>query len=299
MSSNKATAEERPIQRPKRTLISAVVDKLLSTESEWNPKVAIGRVAVRVVPEKWLFAFKKTYYYPRLIRRGLLPEPDAEIVAHLLSPGDHVMDIGASIGQYTKFLSDSVGPNGCVYSFEPLPPTFEILTSCVRKLKLKQAELFNFAISDADGSTTMLVPLYRWGTECYYDARIAAENDKEGLREFTVAKRSVDSVFRDRQDRISFIKCDVNYHELSFIRGSIDTIRRFKPAMLVEVGTNPDASVAEKVLALLREQGYEAYDFDSGKLRARTPGKRNQNWFFLQPDHLALLQQRCPQLLAI
>jgi len=285
----------------RKTLVTTVVDRLLTTESDWNPKVAVGRIAVRVVPAKWLFAFKKRYYYPRLLRRHLLPEPDAVIIAHLLSPGDHVIDIGASIGQYTKFLSGCVGPNGFVYSFEPLPPTFEILSSCVRKLNLTKVELFNCAISDVDGSTVMLIPLYRWGTECHYDARIAGENDKdqEGLRRFTVAKRAIDSVFREREERISFIKCDVNYHELSFVRGSVETTRRFKPAMLVEVGTNPDASVAEKVLAILREQGYEAYKFDGAKLRRRTLGRRDQNWFFLQPNHLALLHERCPQLLAI
>jgi FkbM family methyltransferase len=283
----------------KRKFIGGIVDKLLSTESEWNPKVAAGRVAERVLPERWLFAFKKVYY-PRLLRRsGVLPEPDAEIVRHLVSTGDHVIDVGASIGQYTKFLADSVGPNGLVYSFEPLPPTFEILTSCVRKLRLNRIELFNCAISDADGSTVMLVPLYRWGSECYYDARIAGGNENNDLRRFQVAKRAIDSIFRDHEDKISFIKCDVNYHELSFVRGSLNTIQRFKPAMLVEVGTNPDGSIAEKVLAILREQEYEAYHFDGKKLHPRSPGVRNQNWFFLRPPHVALLSQRCPQLLAI
>jgi FkbM family methyltransferase len=283
----------------KKKFIGGLIDKLLTTESEWNPKVVIGRVAERLLPDSWLFAIKKVYYPRLLCRQGALPEPDAEIVRHLVSPGDHVVDVGASIGQYTKFLAESVGPGGLVYSFEPLPPTFEILTSGVRKLGLKTIDLFNCAISDADGSTVMLVPLYRWGSECYYDARIATGNEKKGLRRFQVARRAMDSIFRDRKDEISFIKCDVNYHELSFVRGSLDTIRRDKPSMLVEVGTNPDATIADKVLTILREQEYDAYHFDGTKLHPRTPGVRNQNWFFLRPPHVALLNQRCPQLLTI
>lgn len=283
----------------KRNLMGGLVTKLLATESEWNPKVAAGRIAVRVLPEKWLFAFKKVYYPRILARNGALPEADAAIVSHLVSPGDYVIDVGASIGQYTKFLSHLVGPNGFVYSFEPLPPTFEILSGCVRKLGLRRTELLNYAVSDADGSTVMVVPLYRWGTECYYDARIATSGNKPGLRQFQVAKRAIDSIFRKRNDKISFIKSDVNYHELNFVRGSLDTIHRFKPSMLVEVGTNPDVSVAEKVQGMLREQEYDAYHFDGSKLRSRIPGVRNQNWFFLRPDHVSLLLQRCPQLLAI
>jgi len=38
----------------------SILRKLLSTESEWNPKVMIGRVAVRVLPESLLHRFKKS-----------------------------------------------------------------------------------------------------------------------------------------------------------------------------------------------------------------------------------------------
>lgn len=283
----------------KKGPVGRIVNKLLTTESEWNPKVAVGRLVVRVLPDSWLFALKKAYYPRVLARDGSLPEADAAIVRHLVSAGDQVIDVGASIGQYTKFLADLVGPSGRVYSFEPLPPTFEILSCCVRKLGLHNAKLFNYAVSDTDGSTVMVVPLYRWGTECYYDARIATAAEKQGLREFQVTKRAIDSIFNENNEKVCFIKSDVNYHELSFVRGSLNTIHRFKPALLVEVGTNPDASVAETILAMLREQEYDAYHFDGSKLHARTPGVRNQNWFFLRPDHIAALRERCPQLLAI
>lgn len=282
-----------------RTFRSRMLNKLLTTESEWNPKVALSRAVFQFLPDKWLMTMKK-FYYPRLLNHSPgLPANDDSIVRHLVSRGDSVIDVGAAIGQYTRFLSRSVEPTGIVYSFEPLPPTFEILTSNVQKLGLKNVKLFNCAISDSEGVTAMVVPLYRWGSECYYDARIGSSSEKAPLRQFQVATRTIDSIFRGCERNISFIKCDVNYHEFHFIRGALQTIRQSNPAMLIEVGTNPDESVATRLREVLGNEGYQAYHFDGAKLRVPTPGVRNQDWFFLRSSHLELLNGKCPHLLAI
>lgn len=132
--------------------LRSAAKKLLATESPWNPKVIAGRAAIAILPEGVLYNVKKAYY-ARLVAR--LPEDfmeiDAPLVKHLISSGDYVVDIGASIGIYTKFLSQLVGPAGKVWSFEPISDTFEFLTNNVRKLGLENVELVNAAVSDKDG----------------------------------------------------------------------------------------------------------------------------------------------------
>jgi hypothetical protein len=58
-----------------------------------------------------LRGIKKMYYAALL---GRLPEDfietGAAMIKHLMSAGDNAADIGASIGVYTKFLSELVGP---------------------------------------------------------------------------------------------------------------------------------------------------------------------------------------------
>lgn len=95
-----------------RVPVRHMVRRFLASESEWNPKVAVSRLLAAVLPDKWLFALKR-FYYPLLMRysRGG-EEDDAVLVDHLVSPGDCVLDIGASIGGYTKRLSRLVGPGG-------------------------------------------------------------------------------------------------------------------------------------------------------------------------------------------
>ena len=272
--------------------IDAISRKFMLTESEWNPKVMLGRAIVAVLPEKSLHRLKKAYY-AYLVSH--IPddwaENDAAFVRSLVRMGDFVMDIGASIGGYTKFLSEIVGPSGRVYSFEPNPPIFDFLSHNVRKLGLPNVELFEIALSDKRGSANIVIPHYRWGSECHYDATVEQQRTDEDCRRIEIAVDTLDSLFADRAEKIGFIKCDVNNHELSFLRGGLETIRRSKPAMLIEILADPDQAgmPAAQVFELLAQENYQGYWFDGKALHKRKWGERSQNYFFLTPEHLHAL----------
>jgi FkbM family methyltransferase len=261
----------------------------MSAESEWNPKVFLGRIIVAVLPEGVLHTAKKIYYAYLLSHAPEdWQERDTALVKHLVADGDDVIDIGASIGGYTKFLSQIVGPSGRVFSFEPNPPIHDYLSHNVTKLKLENVQLFDSALSDAKGTASIAIPRYRWGSECHYDATLEVKRANADCRRVEVAVNTLDSFFSDRAEKIAFIKCDVNYHELACLRGAMGTLRRAKPAILIEILPNPDkpASQAAKAFELLEGLGYKAYWFDGGELRQRQRGERSQNYFFLTPAHV-------------
>jgi hypothetical protein len=83
--------------------------------------------------------------------------------------------------------------------------------------------------------------------------------------------------------RVSFIKCDVNGHEVRFLLGAMRTIRTCRPTILMELLQDPDepASDANKVFSLLEHEGYVVYLFDGKMLRKRQRRERSQNYFFL------------------
>src|SRR5438034_11833891 len=56
------------------------------------------------------------------------------LLARNLSPGSVVVDAGANIGIYSRFLSSSVGSVGIVHSFEPDPDNFACLRAEVASL---------------------------------------------------------------------------------------------------------------------------------------------------------------------
>jgi hypothetical protein len=103
-----------------------------------------------------------------------------------------------------------------------------------------------------------------------------------------VTVNTLDSFFAERPEKIAFVKCDVNYHELACLRGGLETLRRSKPAMLIEILPDPDKArgPAAQVFELLEENGYEGYWFDGEGLRKRQRGERSQNYFFLTREHV-------------
>ena len=255
-------------------------------------KTFLKRLAFSILPEKILQAIKKVYY-PHVL--GILSssdEADFKIISHLISNGSCVVDIGANIGDYTKFFSELVGINGRVFSVEPIPLTFEILSSNMKKLKLKNVVLINCAISDTKGYVTMEVPLYKKsGGENFYEARIVEENTKSLFKRIKVQSRTLDSLFSD-SGKISFIKCDVEGHELKCIKGAINIIRNSRPAWLIEFSENPDdkESKAYETLKILNKEGYEALWFDGQNLKIRKAGDRSTNYFFLSEKNLKALE---------
>jgi tRNA A58 N-methylase Trm61 len=141
--------------------MNKVFKRLLSWESPLNPKAILTHVVVATLPVSVLQAFKKRYYAWLLRHSDEVMERDALVLRHLVSFGDHVVDIGAFVGFYTVYLSRLVGPEGRVYSIEPFPSTFEILTANVRKLSLRNVGLINCAVSDTEGFAEMEVPKWK------------------------------------------------------------------------------------------------------------------------------------------
>ena len=257
-------------------------------------KRIVKQHALRLFPEKMLQLLKKAHYARNLRSASEDEEVDFKVIRQFVRPGDHVVDIGANIGFYTKYLSELVGEHGALYSIEPVPLTFDILCFNVRKFQLKNVKLINCAISDTEGSVMMEVPLYDSGGENFYQARIVEKKNINSLRRVVVNSKTIDSLFSGLPFPISFIKCDVEVHELKCIKGAMNSIRKSKPAWLIEISGTRDRveSNAYEIFTLLREEGYEPFTFHGGKLRSCWLGNWGVNCFFLAQKHLEVLKRQ-------
>jgi FkbM family methyltransferase len=253
---------------------------------------AIKSAALRLMPDAVLLRFKKVRYLGAI--RSFW-SPEAAIMTALVRPGDHVLDVGAHAGWYTRVLAEAVGPGGRVYSVEPIPPTFTLLSFCVRRLGLANVTLFNCAASRESGRASMEVPEYPTGGENFYRASLLTPPPGTGpTRSFSVDVRTVDSLLGTPPPRITFIKVDVEGHEAEALAGAGATIARDHPALCVEVTGDPDVpgSGSQTLVAGLAAQGYRAYWLDGGRLVARRPGDRSVNYFFVNAAHLDALEAR-------
>ncbi len=249
-------------------------------------KYLIRLLAANALPLPVLTWVKKQYYAGDV---KTFWETDVVPVKALVQPGDTVIDMGANFGWYTNVLSSSVGPSGKVYSIEPIPDTFQVLSGVVRKLRLANVLPLNYAMSSVDGMAIMRVPQHAYGGNNFYRAQIEPKENEacSGQGTYNVPMRSLDSQFLDVATKITFIKCDVEGHELAVIKGAARFFEQSRPAWLMEVGGDPDAegTPPHQLFSIMRNYGYEIFFFDGKDLRRRPKGHWSVNYLMLQPGH--------------
>jgi FkbM family methyltransferase len=264
-------------------------------------KRLLKRTAWKILPHSTVQFIKKRHYRRLLCSSLLEKEPELRVIGYLVKPGDSVIDIGANIGVYTKIFSELAGPDGHIYSIEPFPSTFEILCYNIKKLRLDNVEPVNVAISDSQTVVAMALPHDPSGAETHYRASIV-KNHADTRKETTnVQAITIDSKFLKTPGTISFIKCDVEGHELACIKGAAKFLARSQPAWLIEVSGEPDDkdSDAHYVFKILEDHDYSAWWYDGSKLRERRPGDKSTNYFFLKDNHIDILNKSELEFLSV
>jgi FkbM family methyltransferase len=190
----------------------------------------------------------------RLRRRG---EMSFRILRALVKPGDIVVDIGASTGLYTFELARLVGPSGRIHAIEPDPP------SVARLENMRHARpnitVYPVALSDRRGVATLHVPVVS-GLRIAALASLSVPSWRAGIDHVavTVDLEPLDSILPADGRPVSFVKIDVEGHELAVLRGATATLRTL-PAMLVEIEQRHQETDIRSTFDLIRTLGYVGY----------------------------------------
>jgi FkbM family methyltransferase len=141
-----------------------------------------------------------------------------------LRPDSVVLDIGANFGLYTVTSASRIRDQGCLYSFEANPHTFDLLKRTLYANRLVQhpnVTAVNALVGETAGRGTLhylpeylggatMVNVGQWG-----EAKRSIELDMITIDEFLPDGLAVD-----------LVKIDVEGHEPFVIRGMQKTIRR-------------------------------------------------------------------------
>jgi len=162
--------------------------------------------------------------------------------SEILSEGDWVLDVGANIGHYTIRFSELVGASGRVIAFEPVPDTFEILSSNVSVSGALNVSLVNAAASDSTRIAGVEIPMLDSGLANFYMAHLSS-----APANLTVLCISVDALAIENKVRL--VKIDAEGHDFVVLKGMEKLLRRHQPILFVEEST-------ENVVDFLKEIGY-------------------------------------------
>ncbi|MEP2010827.1 MAG: FkbM family methyltransferase [Balneola sp.] len=243
----------------------------------------------QLVPSFILKKYKQEKFY-RLIRDfNIENEPDLIIAQKLCTPKQTVIDIGANIGLYSKFLSPLASK---VLAVEPVPFTFQILSKNIERFKIENVTLYNNAISDHIGKALITVPIQS-GVRNYFRASISSQedDDDQSIHSVPIETTTLDSLCLDHAEKISLIKCDVEGHELQCVLGAEQIVKSHSPAWLIEISDDPDKSASSsfQLFELMKKNRYRIFWFDGDILFERKTGDDSVNYFFLNNSHIDLL----------
>lgn len=159
-----------------------------------------------------------------------------------------VLDIGAHRGLYSYWLSKLVGHAGTVHAFEPQPEMINEIERAKRWFNLNNLHIHSIALSSKRGKARL-----KRGFVGNGGASIEMR-DSIG-EEIEIDTISLDEkVESDNIRSISFIKCDVEGHELSVFEGAVVTLEKQKPTLLFEARVNDPQTAS--LFKLLEGLGY-------------------------------------------
>jgi len=213
-------------------------------------------------------------------------------------PRTMTIDVGASVGNFALASARAVGRLGHVLALEANPEVFEEL---VRSTWGSRVIPLNIAASNGRGVARFEVPRDSAGGSI---PPLGSLEHRTGtaVTAFDVRTLLVDDLVPPASE-VSAIKIDVEGHELAVLEGSIETITRCRPALVVEIEQRHlRGSTVEEVVQWLLGFGYQAWgiagrdllrwsQFDSYEWQgrwldgrnARLPSSYVNNFLFL-PD---------------
>jgi FkbM family methyltransferase len=158
-----------------------------------------------------------------------------------VKPGDHVLDVGAHMGQHTAPLSQLVGESGLVHAFEPDIAHLKTLTSIAKNVRI-----WPFAAGNQMSLQQLHIPAGLDGWASLQDIRQELPD-----RKFTILSTvqiPVDLVLSEIDaPRVSFIKIDVERRELEAIEGMTELLKQSRAILTLENANHSIKGALNKV----------------------------------------------------
>lgn len=227
----------------------------------------------KVAPSSVISSMRKRHYLKRFKDLDGSEEPEMQVIKQLVKKGSTVLDVGANFGVYSKLLSGLVGSEGKVYAFEPIPEVQKFLANNLKQCSILNVELLPFALADYSGEAHFHLPKFSHSGVNYYEGHLTQENG-----DIKVQVRSLDEL--NLNEKVSFIKCDVEGAELEMLKGSEKLLRKDKPIIILEINGSLENGKAPLVLEFLTSLDYAIKYFDGENLTQKANAQSGVNYFF-------------------
>jgi FkbM family methyltransferase len=169
-----------------------------------------------------------------------------DILIASVKEGDICVDVGANIGYFTAIMARLAGASGKVFSFEPVPENFSVLKLNAELASARGAQVtpIHAAVSERHG--TLRIVRREYSTYHQVGPNLdAASND--AVRCLCLDEEPPGLA---AERHISFLKIDVEGHELPVLRGLRQSLESGRVRrLIVEVTPGADAAAINDILS--------------------------------------------------
>lgn len=158
------------------------------------------------------------------------------LIKRHLPPDGIFIDIGANIGSFT-LVAARIAPRGKVHAFEPSDHHFRRLSNNVALNHFGNVALNKLGLSDKTESATLFLPSLSGEMNNSGAASLYSANNAPGMQVTEQVQLIAldDYVQKNGINRIDLIKIDIEGAEFDALKGSIETLKRFRPIVLMEL----------------------------------------------------------------
>lgn len=168
-----------------------------------------------------------------------------------ISNNSIVYDIGANFGYFSMVFAQNTKQN--VFAFEPIPDNIKILKNHLHINKVKNVSILPFAIADTDKEVEFSNEFNNQGNTYVEDSPLY-QNISSKIR---INCRSVDSLVNEKiLPPPTFIKIDVEGAEFDALLGAVETIKKYKPTILLATHELHLSGIKDKCLSFLKSLDY-------------------------------------------
>ncbi len=166
------------------------------------------------------------------------------ILAHC-GDGD-VISAGAFFGDFLPAISRGIAPDATLWTFEPNPESYRCAAITGLINNLQNVKLINAALGERCGQDELIVTDFE-GQALTGVSQLKGIIDKDGVRGAdTVPVRvlAIDEVVPE-SSRVAVLHLDVEGAEDAALLGAMETIRRSRPALIIETLPKEGSSLYE------------------------------------------------------
>lgn len=219
-------------------------------------RTPLERPAKAIQQRLSLRAFAKN---PELLPLGFEDAMLDAAVTRLVGPESHCVDIGCHLGSMLSLFC-RLAPRGRKYAFEPSPKSAARL-----RRKFPDVDLRELALSDAPGRMSFHVSRDSPG-----HSSLGQTSEQGRTTEVEVEVSTLDRELLD-EEKIDFVKLDVEGAELNVLRGGAAFLGRHRPRIQFECTRNICKPFGYDPLDLFHhftdELGYEVFDLPGALTR--------------------------------